>query len=72
VVKHTFPLAMGEVIWSDGGETHREEFALNQTRQFSTDTYDWQVAAKSWKWARVAVWDIAANGAFINPIWKPQ
>ena len=22
--------------------------------------------------ARVAVWDIAANGAFVNPIWRNQ
>ncbi len=21
-------------------------------------------------WARVAVWDVAANGAFVNPIWR--
>jgi hypothetical protein len=72
VAKHNFPLAMGEVVWSDGAETQRREFPLNQTRQFSTETYDWNVDAKNWKWARVAVWDIAANGAFINPIWKAQ
>jgi len=72
VVKHTFPLAMGEVIWSDGKTTHRQEFPLNETRQFATETYNWQVDAKNWKWARVAVWDIAANGAFVNPTWKSQ
>jgi hypothetical protein len=72
VAKHTFPLAMGEVIWSDGNATHRQEFALNQTRQFATETFDWHVDAKNWKWARVAVWDIAANGAFVNPTWKSR
>jgi hypothetical protein len=71
-VKHNFPLAMGEVIWSDGTTTHRQEFPLNETRAFSTESYDWQLDARNWKWARVAVWDIAANGAFINPIWKVQ
>jgi hypothetical protein len=70
VAKHNFPLAMGEVIWSDGTTTHRQEFPLNETRQFATETYDWHVEAKDWKWARVAVWDIAANGAFVNPTWK--
>jgi hypothetical protein len=67
-VKHTFPLAMGEVIWSDGKTTHREEFALNETRPFATETYDWKINAPNWKWARVAVWDVAVNGAFINPV----
>jgi hypothetical protein len=72
VAKHNFPLAMGEVIWSDGKATHRQEFPLNQTHQFATETYDWHVEAKNWKWARAAVWDIAANGAFVNPTWKSQ
>jgi hypothetical protein len=72
VAKHNFPLAMGEVIWSDGKAVHREEFGLAQTREFATDTYDWHIDAKNWKWARVAVWDIAANGAFVNPTWKSQ
>jgi hypothetical protein len=72
VAKHNFPLAMGEVIWGDGTTTHRQEFPLDRTRQFATETYDWQVEAKNWKWARVAVWDIAANGAFVNPTWRVQ
>ena len=25
--------------------------------------------AENWKWSRVAVWDVAGNGAFVNPIW---
>jgi hypothetical protein len=72
VARHTFPLAMGEVIWSDGKTTHRQEFPLTQTRQFATETLDWHVDAKNWKWARVAVWDIAANGAFVNPTWTTR
>ncbi len=69
-VQHTFPLAMGEVVWGDGNQIFRKEFPLTETRQFTTDSFTWQVPAKGWKWARVAVWDIAANGAFVNPIWK--
>jgi hypothetical protein len=70
--QHTFPLAMAEVIWGDGSTTHRKEFELSTTRQFATDQFTWQVDAKGWKWARVAVWDIATNGAFVNPIWKSE
>jgi hypothetical protein len=71
-VQHTFPLAMAEVVWGDGRETHRKEFPLQETRQFATDQFSWKVDAKGWKWARVAVWDIATNGAFINPVWKSE
>ena len=23
-----------------------------------------------WTWARVAVWDVAGNGGFVNPVWR--
>ena len=26
--------------------------------------------APGWKWARLAVWDVAADGAFTNPVWR--
>ena len=29
----------------------------------------WQVRAPDWKWPRLALWDIAGNGAFTTPIW---
>jgi hypothetical protein len=69
-VDHTFPLQMAEVVWGDGSATHRQEFVLNETGQFGKDVFDWRVNAKGWTWARFAVWDIAGNGAFVNPIWR--
>jgi hypothetical protein len=29
-----------------------------------------EVAAPGWTWARLAVWDVAADGAFTNPVWR--
>ena len=49
-----------------------QEFPLQETRQFATDQFSWNLDAKGWKWARVAIWDIAANGAFVNPVWKSE
>ena len=69
-VRWTFPLKFAEVVWSDGTTTQRKLFPLEAARQFGDETFDWTVDAKGWKWARVAVWDIAANGAFVNPTWK--
>jgi hypothetical protein len=48
----------------------RQEFPLETTRQFSNASYRWQVKAAGWKWARLAVWDVAGNDAFVNPTWK--
>jgi hypothetical protein len=69
-VRWTFPLRFAEVVWSDGAATQRKLFPLDSTRQFGDAVFEWKVEAAGWKWARVAVWDIAANGAFINPVWR--
>jgi len=69
-VQHTFPLQFAEVVWGDGARTERKIIPLDTTREFGRQTYRWTVEAPGWKWARVAVWDIAANGAMINPVWR--
>ena len=66
----TFPLQMAEVVWGDGRETHHEIIPLDSTRGFGTKSFTWEVKAPQWTWARVAVWDIAADGAFTNPTWR--
>ncbi|HUS07415.1 MAG TPA: hypothetical protein VMZ52_14000, partial [Bryobacteraceae bacterium] len=69
-VNYTFPLRMAEIVWGDGSETHRKIFRLSATREFGNTQFTWEADAKGWKWARVAVWDVAGNGAFVNPIWR--
>jgi hypothetical protein len=64
----TFPLAFGEIVWGNGSETFTQTFPLDQTRPFGNAVFDWKTSAKDWKWARIAVWDIAGNGAFVNPV----
>jgi hypothetical protein len=66
----SFPLRFAEVVWSDGFTTQRKLFPLDSTRPFGESAFDWRVHSKGWKWARVAFWDIAANGAFVNPVWR--
>jgi len=69
-VTWTFPLRMAEVVWGDGKETHRQVFSLAETKEFGEHNFTWAVSAPEWKWARLAVWDIAGNGAFTTPIWR--
>ncbi|MDQ6700258.1 MAG: hypothetical protein M3Z36_08730 [Acidobacteriota bacterium] len=69
-VSYTFPLRMAEVVWGDGLQTFHKIFPLDKTREFQEASFDWEVDAKNWKWARLAVWDVAGNGAFINPVWR--
>ena len=67
----TFPLQFAEIVWGDGQSVHREVIELAETRGFGSRRFEWRAKATGWKWARVAVWDIAGNGAFVNPFWRP-
>lgn len=66
----TFPLRVGEVVWGDGHETHTQRFSLDTTQEFEHHTFEWDLKAPGWKWARVAVWDEAGGGAFSNVTWR--
>ncbi len=69
-VRWTFPLQLAEIVWGNGSETFRKAFPLEMTREFGSSSYEWKVEANNWKWVRLAVWDVAGNGAFVNPVWK--
>lgn len=66
-LRWTFPLRFAEVVWGDGVETKRHTIPLEDTAAFGERDFDWNVAAGDWKWMRLAVWDVAANGAFTMP-----
>lgn len=68
-VAWTFPLRMLEVVWGDGRQTHRTMVELDSTGQFGRRKFDLAAPAPGAKWARFAVWDVAANGAFTQPVW---
>jgi hypothetical protein len=70
-VQWTFPLRFAEIVWGDGQASHREVIDLADTREFGNKNFEWRAKASGWKWARVAVWDVAGNGAFVNPYWRP-
>lgn len=69
-VRWTFPLAFGEIVWGDGRETHHKIIDLAATRQFGSGTYSWELKEPAWKWARLAIWDVAGDGAFTNAFWR--
>jgi hypothetical protein len=69
-IDYTFPLRMAEIVWGDGVGVHRQGVPLEDTHEFGKRTFRWELEANGWKWARLAVWDVADNGAFTNPIWR--
>ncbi|MGA3035143.1 MAG: hypothetical protein ABSD70_17790 [Terracidiphilus sp.] len=69
-ISSTFPLQIAELVWGDGASTHRQIIDLESTPSFDDHGYSWLVETPGWKWARFAVWDVAGDGAFTNPIWS--
>ncbi len=46
------------------------DLPLDTTREFGEASFEWKVEAKNWRWARLAVWDVAADGVIGNPVWR--
>ena len=67
-VEWTFPLNFCELVWGDGSSTHRSVRSLTTTGAFGHDELRFVVHTPGAKWARFAVWDIASDGAFTQPV----
>ena len=65
----TFPLAFAEIISGDGKTVQRQRIDLTGTGEFGSSTLDLNADLRNQQWVRMEVWDIAANGAFTQPVW---
>ncbi|MFD0795647.1 hypothetical protein ACFQZX_18640 [Mucilaginibacter litoreus] len=65
----TFPLSFAEIISGDGNKVYRERVNLNYTKAFGKSKFEFKANMKGRKWVRIELWDIAANGAFTQPVW---
>jgi hypothetical protein len=69
VLRWTFPLRFAEVVSGDGREVHRQRIDLADTEAFGERTIALRPELAGRKWVRFEAWDIAANGAFTQPVW---
>jgi len=65
----TFPLAFAEIISGDGQKVFRQRVDLADTESFGTRRLKVPLDLKGRTWVRLEVWDIAADGAFTQPVW---
>jgi len=68
-VEWTFPPAFAEVITGDGNAVRRLRIDLSDSEAFGGRRLRVPVDLKGARWARLEVWDVAANGAFSQPVW---
>ncbi|MEA5260740.1 hypothetical protein VB264_23275 [Arcicella aquatica] len=65
----TFPLNFVEIISGDGKQVYRDRMDLHTTKQFGNQDFKFKVNLKGRKWARLELWDVAANGAFTQSVY---
>ena len=66
-VEWTFPLDFVEVVWGDGQKTDRQIISTTDLPPFGKKHFEIPFNAAGKKWVRFAAWDIATNGAFVQP-----
>ncbi len=65
----TFPMRFAEVVSGDGAKVYRERIDLGDTGPFGHRTVTLAPDLNGRRWARVAAWDVAGDGAFSEPVW---
>lgn len=67
-VEWTFPLEFVEVVWGDGKQTDREVISTTDLGPFGRKRFEIPFDATKKKWVRFAAWDVATNGAMVQPM----
>jgi hypothetical protein len=67
-VEWTFPLDFVEVVWGDGQRTDRQIISTTEATSFGQRHFEIPFDATGKKWVRFAAWDVAGNGALVQPI----
>lgn len=65
----TYPLEFIEVTWGDGKKVGSEIIRATDTTAHGMKKYAIPFDANGKVWVRIAVWDSAGNGAFVQPVW---
>jgi hypothetical protein len=68
-IQWTFPLSFAEIISGDEKNVYRERIDLTDTASFGSRALTIKPQLAGRHWLRLEIWDIAANGAFTQPIW---
>ena len=67
-VDWTFPLDFVEVVWGDGEKTDRQIIPTTDLPAFGRKKFVIPFDATNKKWVRFAAWDVATNGALVQPV----
>ncbi|MDZ7723300.1 MAG: hypothetical protein U5R06_10965 [candidate division KSB1 bacterium] len=67
-VEWTFPLDFVEIVWGDGEKTNRRVISATDLPPFGSKRFEIPFETNGKKWIRFAAWDVATNGALVQPV----
>jgi hypothetical protein len=65
----TFPLSFVEIVWGDGKNVDRKIVPATDLAPFGSRHFSFDFEATGKAWVRFAIWDVAGDGAFVQPVW---
>lgn len=68
-LRWTFPLSFAEIVTGDGQHVYRQRIDLSDTEALGERMLVVRPHLTGRHWVRFEVWDVAANGAFTQPVW---
>jgi hypothetical protein len=68
-IEWTFPLSFVEVVWGDGEKIDRQIIPATDLGPFGAKHFVIPFDPAGKAWVRLAAWDSAGNGAFVQPTW---
>jgi hypothetical protein len=68
-LRWTYPLSFGLVISGDGERVYQDRIDLSNGGAFGETELKLPQSLAGRHWVRLEVWDVAANGAFTQPVW---
>jgi hypothetical protein len=68
-LRWTFPLRFAELVSGDGRKVYRQRIDVSESQAFGEKLLTFTADLAGRRWARLEAWDVAANGAFTQPVW---
>jgi hypothetical protein len=68
-VEWTYPPAFMEIVMGDGKKVVKQRVSLRDQTAFGSKHIAQTVNVAGMAWVRLSIWDVATNGAFVQPVW---
>jgi hypothetical protein len=68
-VEWTYPPAFMEIVMGDGKKVIKQRISLRDLTAFGSKHIAQTINTAGMVWVRMSIWDVATNGAFVQPVW---